>query len=46
MRHRPDLIFTVPAMKPKMKEESMGTLILAKKAILAGYNVKILRYGI
>ena len=44
MRHRPDLIFIVPAMKPKMKEESMGTLILAKKAILAGYNVKILRY--
>lgn len=39
-----DILFVVPAARPRMKEESMGTLILAKKASLAGFNVKIARY--
>jgi radical SAM superfamily enzyme YgiQ (UPF0313 family) len=39
-----DIIFVVPAFKPKMKEESLGTLILAKKLLLEGYNVDIVRY--
>lgn len=39
-----DISFVVPAMKRKMKEESIGTLILAKKAQLAGYKVHINRY--
>lgn len=39
-----DICFVVPAMKPKLKEESIGTLILAKKAILEGFKVQIIRY--
>ncbi len=39
-----DITFVVPAFKPKMKEESIGTLILAKKLLLNGYNVEIARY--
>ena len=39
-----DITFVVPAFKPKMKEESLGTLILAKKLLLNGYNVDIVRY--
>lgn len=39
-----DICFVVPALKPKLKEESIGTLILAKKAILEGFKVQIVRY--
>lgn len=39
-----DITFVVPAFKPKMKEESIGTLILAKKLLLSGYNADIVRY--
>lgn len=39
-----DILFLMPSAKPFLKEESIGTLILAKKAILAGYDVEILRY--
>lgn len=39
-----DILFLMPSTKPFLKDESIGTLILAKKAILAGYNVEILRY--
>ena len=39
-----DIVFVVPALKARIKDESIGTLILAKKAILAGFNVKIVRY--
>lgn len=39
-----DILFVVPAMMPKMKEESIGTLILAKKAQLTGYKSEIVRY--
>lgn len=39
-----DITFVVPAFKPKMKEESIGTLILAKKLLLHGYKVNIVRY--
>ena len=39
-----DMVFVVPALKARIKDESIGTLILAKKAILAGFNVKIVRY--
>ena len=39
-----DIVFISPSFAPILKEESIGTLILAKKAKLAGYNVEILRY--
>ena len=39
-----DILFVVPSRKHKVKEESIGSLILAKKAQLAGYKVKIVRY--
>ena len=39
-----DILFVVPAFTPKIKEESLGTLILARKAELSGFKVKILRY--
>lgn len=39
-----DILFVVPAFAPKIKEESLGTLILAKKAELSGFKVKIFRY--
>ena len=39
-----DILFVVPAFTPKIKEESLGTLILAKKAQLSGFNAKIARY--
>ena len=44
MNDKIDITFVVPAFKPKMKEESIGTLILAKKLILNGYAVSITRY--
>lgn len=39
-----DVCFIVPALRPKFKEESIGTLLLAKKAILEGFKVQIVRY--
>lgn len=39
-----DIMFVVPATTKRLKEESIGTLILAKKAQLAGYRVDIARY--
>lgn len=39
-----DIVFVVPASKCRIKDESIGTLILAKKAIMAGFNVKIVRW--
>lgn len=39
-----DITFVVPAFKPKMKEESIGTLILAKKLLINGHKVSIARY--
>lgn len=39
-----DILFVVPSFSPQLKEESMGTLILAKIAMASNYNVHILRY--
>ncbi len=39
-----DILFISPSFEPILKEESIGTLILAKKAQLAGFKVGILRY--
>ena len=39
-----DILFVVPAARRRLKEESIGTLILAKKAQLNGYKVDIARY--
>ena len=36
-----DIVFVVPSAIPLLQEESIGTLILAKKLILSGYNVQI-----
>lgn len=39
-----DILFIVPAYKPILEQESIGTLILAKKLQLSGYSVRIMRY--
>lgn len=39
-----DILFVVPSFTPQLKEESIGTLILAKIAMAANYNVHVLRY--
>lgn len=39
-----DILFVVPSTKPNLKDESIGTLILAKKAIMAGFSAKIVRF--
>lgn len=39
-----DIVFVVPAQKKELKEESIGTLILSKIAIEAGFSVAIVRY--
>lgn len=39
-----DVLFVVPSFAPQLKEESMGTLILAKIAMASNFNVRILRY--
>ena len=44
MKENVDITFVVPAFKPKMKEESIGTLILAKKLLLNRYEISIARY--
>lgn len=44
MRENIDILFVVPAARRRLKEESIGTLILAKKAQLNGYKVDIARY--
>ena len=44
MDNNTDMLFVVPAITKRVKEESIGTLILARKAQLAGYRVEIARY--
>ena len=44
MKENVDITFVVPAFKPKMKEESIGTLILAKNLLLNRYEISIARY--
>lgn len=39
-----DIVFVTPSYKPVLNQESLGTLILAKKAELANYLVKIIRF--
>lgn len=39
-----DILFVMPSMKMDLKDESVGTLILAKKAIMSGYNARIVRF--
>lgn len=39
-----DILFVIPSFTPQLKEESIGTLILAKIAMAANYNVHVLRY--
>lgn len=39
-----DILFVVPSFSPQLKEESIGTLLLAKIAMAANYNVRVLRY--
>lgn len=40
----PDILFVVPSLKMDLKYESVGTLILAKKALLSGYNARVMRF--
>lgn len=39
-----DVVFVSPSYRPIFLQESIGTLILAKKLKLAGYSVKIVRF--
>ena len=39
-----DIVFVVPAFKEDLKDESIGTLILAKKAKETGFSVVIFRF--
>lgn len=39
-----DIVFIVPSYKPELGQESMGTLILAKILMNAGFTVKVLRF--
>lgn len=39
-----DILFVTPSFSPKLQEESIGTLILAKIAMAANYEVHVLRY--
>lgn len=39
-----DILFVIPSFTPQLKEESIGTLILAKIVMAANYNVHMLRY--
>ena len=39
-----DILFVTPSSSPTLRNESIGTLILSKKAQLAGFSVKILRF--
>lgn len=39
-----DILFVVPSLKMDLKDESVGTLILAKKALLSGYNAHVIRF--
>lgn len=39
-----DILFVVPSMKMGLKDESIGTLILAKKALISGYNARVVRF--
>lgn len=39
-----DIVFVMPSMAPEMRQESIGTLILAKKAVNNHYKVAIVRF--
>ena len=39
-----DIVFVTPSYEKKLTHESIGTLILAKRAQLAGFNVEIVRF--
>ena len=39
-----DIVFVTPSYKPLLSQESIGTLILAKKVKLANYSVRIIRF--
>lgn len=39
-----DVVFITPSIEPNLREESIGTLILAKKAIIEGFDVAIVRF--
>ena len=39
-----DILFVVPALEPVLKEESIGTLILANKVIASDFSASIIRY--
>lgn len=42
--HTTDILFVTPSYSPSLRQESIGTLIIAKKAQLANYVVKIVRF--
>ena len=39
-----DVVFVTPSYAPSLDQESIGTLILAKKLELAGYSIRIVRF--
>lgn len=39
-----DIVFVTPSMAPDMRQESIGTLILAKEVLLNRYEAAIVRF--
>ena len=39
-----DIVFVTPSKKPDMRQESIGTLILAQKAYTYNFKVAIVRF--
>ena len=39
-----DIVFVTPSMAPELRQESIGTLILAQKAVESKYKVAIVRF--
>lgn len=39
-----DIVFVTPSYEPNLRQESIGTLILAKKAMMSNYSVGIVRF--
>ncbi len=39
-----DIVFVTPSMSPELRQESIGTLILAQKAVESKYKVAIVRF--
>ena len=39
-----DIVFVTPSKKPDMRQESIGTLILAQKAYTCNFKVAIVRF--